>query len=277
MNKIAKLFDKSAPDQAALDAIEAMPEPRRRYLFAMTPRSGSSYLCDVMTKTRIFGAPGEALNQEFIPNIAKKIPGRSPDEYLRNFIRAKAGRNGVSGLKASWFQFNNFTQAMGDKAYLGGFKHIYLTRRDLAAQAVSLYKATSTSVFHTNIQHGEAAVGKLQALEYDYAEIAKWYEHIVQQEKGWQAYFMENRIFPLCVSYEDIDEDVLGVMKRIATYVGVRPDRVALPKESSVFKKVSDTRNLEWARRFILERNRQAEGEDAERPVSEHIQVAQAG
>lgn len=254
MNKIPTLFTTLVADPAKLAEIEAMPEPRRRYLIAITPRSGSSYLCDVMTKAKLFGAPGEALAQEFIPNIAKRIPGRTPDEYLRNFIRAKASRNGVAGIKASWFQFNNFVESMANREYLAGFKFIYLTRRDLASQAVSLYKATATSVFHTNIKHRKEALKKLTALEYDFHEIEKWYDHIVCQERGWQAYFLEHRIFPLCVSYEDIDEDALGVMRRIASYIGVRPGKVVLPEDASVFKKVSDIRNQKWARRFILER-----------------------
>lgn len=233
-----------------IEALQAKPEPRRRYIIAITPRSGSSYLCDTMAKGKRLGMPGEMLNQEFIPSILKSIPGRTPDEYLRHVLRAKATKNGVAGLKASWFQFRNFTQSMSDLEYLAGFKYIYLTRRDLAAQAVSLYKATSSSVFHTNIQHQDKALEKLDTLEYDFKLIKKWYEHIVSQEQGWKAYFYENRIFPLCIAYEDIEEDVLGVMKRIAMFVKVNPDMVQLPEMESVFKKVSDQRNVEWAHRF---------------------------
>ena len=88
---------------------------------------------------------------------------------------------------------------MDDHSYLSGFKYIYLTRRDLAAQAISLYKATETSVFHTNVQHSEEAISKLRSLQYDYEKIKEWYVHIDRQEKGWQAYFFNNRIVPLCV------------------------------------------------------------------------------
>ena len=112
---------------------------------------------------------------------------------------------------------------MIDHSYLAGFKYIYLTRRDLAAQAVSLYKATETTVFHTNIQHSQDAISKLQTLGYDYEKIKEWYVHIDRQEKGWQDYFYENNIFPLCITYEDIDENVFKVLKRIARFVHVDP------------------------------------------------------
>ncbi len=220
---------------------------------AITPRSGSSYLCDVMTKIKLFGTPGEMLNQEFIPKIIQRIPARTPEEYIRNVVRSRKTKNGISGLKASWFQFKGFSEIMNDCSYLSGFKYIYLTRRDLAAQAISLYKATETSVFHTNIKHSEEAMTKLQSLEYDYEKIKEWYVHIDRQEKGWQAYFYKNRIFPLCLNYEDVDDDLFGVIKRIATFVGVDPNNVKIPAEASVFEKIRDQRNIEWAHRFSLE------------------------
>jgi LPS sulfotransferase NodH len=95
----------------------ALPEPRSRFIIAITPRSGSSYLCDLMTKVKLLGSPGEVINQKFIPKILKRIPGRNPDEFLKNILRFRKTKNGVSGLKASWFQFRNFKNAMIDEHF----------------------------------------------------------------------------------------------------------------------------------------------------------------
>lgn len=105
MNDIQKLFSSSTVDDDRIKHIDSLPEPRSRFLIAITPRSGSSYLCDVMTKIKLFGVPGEMINQQFIPEIIKKIPGRTAEEYIRNVIRCRKTKNGISGLKASWFQF----------------------------------------------------------------------------------------------------------------------------------------------------------------------------
>jgi trehalose 2-sulfotransferase len=253
MNEVAHLFIDSNVDNQRIEQINALPEPRSRYIIAITPRSGSSYLCDMMARTRRLGLPIEAVNEELMPGILTRIPGRTPEEYLRNVMRVKKTRNGVSGLKASWFQFRNFLQPMKDQTHFKDFKYIYLIRRSLAAQAVSLYKATASGVFHSNVQHGEDAIAKLNSLDYDYEKIREWYTHIVQQEFGWKDYFYCNRIFPLCLTYEDIEIDILGVLKRIATYVGVNPNNVKLPDEPSVFKRINDRRNTEWAQRFSME------------------------
>jgi LPS sulfotransferase NodH len=253
MNKIPEIFDNPVIDFKRLSALQAQQDPRSRYMIAMTPRSGSTYLCDLMSQINRFGRPNELINQDGVPRIMKDSPGRNPDEYIRNVMRDRQTENGVSGLKASWFQFENFMNSMNDQAYLSGFKYIYLTRRNLAAQAVSLYKATSTGVFHTDTQHGGDVMEKFEALEYDYDSIKYWHEHIVVQEKGWQNYFYENRIYPLCISYEDIEENVLKVMQRIAVYVGDEPNTVYMPIEQSIFKKISDHRNGQWTRRFSIE------------------------
>jgi LPS sulfotransferase NodH len=252
MNYIKDIFRDATINHDRLNQIEDMLDPQCRFLIAITPRSGSSYLCDLMTKLKIFGIPGEVLNQEFIPKIIKNFPGRNPEEYIRNVMRARKTKNNVAGLKASWFQFRNFRDSMTDSSFLAGFKYIYLTRSDLAAQAVSLYKATETSVFHTNIQHSEQAITKLESLGYDYEKIEEWYNHIDRQEKGWQNYFLENHISPLIITYEDIDNDILEVLTRIASYLEVDIKNIKMPEEASVFKKIRDQRNIEWAQRFSL-------------------------
>lgn len=253
MNEIINIFNNQKLDITKLEKTKALPEPKYRYIIAITPRSGSSYLSDVMTHTENLGRPAELLSQTVISNVLKTICGRNPDEYLRNAMRLRKSRNSVSGLKASWFQFRNFKDCVTDKNYLLGFKYIYLIRRDLNAQAVSLYRATASNVFHTNIKHSEEAINKLNTLEYDFNEIKKWHKHIVDQEQGWQKFFYENDIVPLCIFYEDIEADILGVLKRIANYIGISADSISLPEKTSVFEKVSDNRNIEWTHRFALD------------------------
>jgi len=253
MNDILDIFKNAELDQKKLDALEKTPDPKYRYIIAITPRSGSSYLSDVMANTKQFGKPGEFLNKPFIPNILKAIPARTPDEFLRNTMRYRASKNGVSGLKTSWFSFKNFKESLEDKNDLKNYKYIYLTRRDLDAQAVSLYRATSSNVFHTNIEHSSEAIKSLKSQKYDYNLIKQWYEHIAEQESGWQQYFSENDIFPLFIAYEDIEHDILNVLKRISKYIDLQEGNISLPETSSIFKKVGDKKNIRWTHRFALE------------------------
>ena len=128
---IAELFSQLPFDEARHAQVSAIDEPSPRYLIAMTPRSGSSHLCDVLKNTGRLGRPGEMLSREFIPNIVKSAPGRDADDYLATVMRVIRTPNGVSGLKASWFQFDHFRGAMRDPSVFDKFKVIYLTRRNL--------------------------------------------------------------------------------------------------------------------------------------------------
>jgi trehalose 2-sulfotransferase len=249
---VKKLFAKLPFDVVRHAEVAALDEPAPKYLIAMTPRSGSSFLCDVLKNTRLMGRPGEMLSQLFIPNIVKSAPGRTPDEYLGQVMRVIKSRNGVSGLKASWFQFNDFQLAMEDPSVFLKFRFIYLTRRDLAAQAVSLYRATESNVFHTNVEHSSTELGKLAALRYDFAKIKEWHTHILAQERGWQKFFAEHGIYPLAITYEDIESDVSLVAKRIAGYIG-RPRAAQNATAESIFKKIGERANVEWAAQFTLD------------------------
>lgn len=249
---VAELLAASNVDSKRYAQVLAMPEPRSPYLIAMTPRSGSSHLCDVLSNSGKLGRPGEMLSREFIPEIVKSAPGRDADEYLRQVMKVIRTPNGVSGLKASWFQFDDFRRAMKDPSALLKFRFIHLTRRDLAAQAVSLYRATATNVFHTNVDHPPEALGQLAALEYDFEKILHWHDHIAAQERGWQAYFDENRIYPLAISYEDIERDVVAVSRRIAGFIG-RPHAAKGVVADSKFRKLGERQNIEWSARFALD------------------------
>lgn len=174
MKRIDRLFAVIEPNLRQLDELASISDPRSCYVIAITPRSGSSYLCDVMKELKCFGTPTEALNDKFIPRNMRKVPGRSPDEYLRNYMRSRKTKNGVSGVKASWFQFQNFIKCISEMSYVLGFKYIYLTRSDIIAQSVSLYKATTSQVFHTNKKHSEKALQILESLEYDHEKIEHW-------------------------------------------------------------------------------------------------------
>lgn len=250
--KITQLFASLPYDAARAAEVEAIPDPAPRYLIAMTPRSGSSHLCDVLKNTKLLGRPGEMLSQLFIPNIVKTAPGRDADEYLRQVMKVVRTRNGVSGMKASWFQFNDFQGALKDPEVFKGFRFVHLTRRDLAAQAVSLYCATASNVFHTNVDHTADERSKLAELQYDFAKIKEWHQHIVMQEKGWRDYFAAHNIFPLAITYEDIEDNVVDVINRIAHYIG-RPRAGAAASAESIFRKIGDRRNVEWAARFTLD------------------------
>jgi LPS sulfotransferase NodH len=197
---IEELFCNLIIDENVYQEIFKIKDPKTKYVIAITPRSGSSYLCDLMTKSGLLGSPDEFLPPVFMKEILSNIPAKDSDEYLRHVIKKTQSENGISGLKTSWFQFLEFYESMKDPSSLNQFKYVYLYRRDVAQQAVSLYKATETSMFHTNIEHNSDTLRKVKSIKYDFEKIDEWKRHIESQELGWQNFFQKNRINPLRIS-----------------------------------------------------------------------------
>lgn len=249
---LKSIFSDAVIDEQRYAKISALADPTLTYMIAMTPRSGSSHLCDVLKNCKRLGRPGEMLSRPFLPNILRSAPARSPDEYLKHVLRVIKTPNGVSGIKASWFQFNDFSQVLADVSLLRKFRFIYLTRRDIYAQAVSLYCATESNVFHTNKSHESSELAKLETLQYDYEKILYWKKHIEVQEEGWVKFFVQHNIYPLCITYEEIEASVTAVALRIGRYLN-RPQATHGLTEESIFQKIGDRRNVEWASRFMLE------------------------
>ncbi len=257
-DKIQEIKDvfQTSYDEVKREKLLLVPSVQARYLIAFTPRSGSSYLCDVLKRVKLFGKPDEFVSGNFLPNIRQRTaPSTSPEDYIDLVLRASRTPNGVSGFKASWFQFNNFMEAMTEPESFAKFKFIHLTRRDIAAQAVSLYRATATGVFHTNIEHGHEKLEALGRLEYDFDKIEEWCRHIEVQEDGWRNYFAMNNIFPLTITYEEVNADVLAVVKRIAHYLGRPRAAERITTVESVFQKIGQRQSVEWSCRFVLERD----------------------
>lgn len=239
------------------------PAPTLKYIIAFTPRSGSSYLCDVMKRNKVFGRPDEYLSLNFAPDLLRHAPGQSGEEYLDLILRHTT-QLGAAGLKASWFHFRDFLPQLSPERKFDDFKFIYLTRRSLADQAVSLYRATETNVFHTNIQHGENKLDALKKLRYDYDKIDQWHRHIEVQEQGWQQFFAKHNIFPLTLTYEDIEKDVGKAARRAANFL--QPphlDRLKHVGTESVFQKLGERRSLKWACKYILERDERSRAAQA--------------
>lgn len=265
-NPVKSIFASPKIDATKYDRLKALEDPAVRYVIAMTPRSGSSHLCDVIKTGKLLGRPGEVLSRDFIPNILKNVPAHTPDEYFTHVFRALRSSTGISGIKASWFQFKDFRAAMATPDVVDSLRYVYLTRRDLTAQAVSLYRATQTKVFHTNVEHSAESLAKLDELPYDYEQIKYWRNHIEVQEVGWQRFFVEKNIFPLCIHYEDIDANVSAVTQRIAAYIGRPRAAREVQPEASIFRKISSRKSVEWTARFDLEYDTEVRSQQEAQP-----------
>jgi len=129
---------------------------------------------------------------------------------------------------------------------------ISLIREDFVSQAISLYKATKTGLWHTTSQKLENFINADGELEYSREEIKRWLKHILDQEYGAEKLFKSMVVEPLRLTYEKLVANTLGCVKEIATYIGVvLPDNFSISTTRN--EKIGTSLNKQFKERFMAE------------------------
>ena len=211
-------------------------EPRP-YLLATVPRSGSSYVANLLWQTGCLGAPLEYIN--FLPEGPLGDAHGSPSrqvEMWREVLHTRTSPNDIFGIKAfpnqlAALQQGNprlldaivrFLLARGDETRV-----IHLMRRDREAHAISLARASLSGVWR-KVQEKD----NTEEPEFSANALAWAKREIDAQERIWEAMFRDLRIDPLTIWYEDVLADEQGALARVADYLGVTLDlenTVAIP------------------------------------------------
>ena len=138
-------------------------------LLVCAPRSGSTYLCDLLASSGKCGHPGEWIHDYNLPVFMEKAGvsdlSRELEKFLL-FVFEHGTRNGVFSIKIMYTAIMHLLkladrwQELGNQERLQMFLKTYfkdsivlfLERRDKLAQAVSYYKATQSGRWHSDNQ-----------------------------------------------------------------------------------------------------------------------------
>jgi LPS sulfotransferase NodH len=230
------------------------PLPATRYGIFFTPRSGSSWLTEVATRSGVLGNPGEFFNPGHIPKIARGLGADTLERYCALLQRARSP-GGVFGFEITWFQLERVFGS--EEAFLRAFParlpYIYLTRRNIVLQAVSLAKAVTTEVFHAP-QASAADLARADLdFAYDAALIADWLAHIREMERRSERFFARAGIVPVRLCYEQITRwGPSRTVRRLAAVAGVKAP-ADLPLADLAHRKIGTAKNARFARRFRSE------------------------
>ncbi|MDN5941339.1 MAG: Stf0 family sulfotransferase [Nitrospira sp.] len=244
------IFPETAIEPEALVKYRKGLEKYSTYVICMTPRSGSSYLADLLKKTGYLGQPGEFLNFNLagrtIARLAdEKIELRNILQYMTWLLKCRATKNCVFGVKASYWQFAPFINTGLDATLFGSPRLFRLQRRNLVKQGISLFIATQTKRFHSVSNPKDAK----EAPDYNDDKIRHWIQHIYTQEQGWSRYFSERKLAPLVIEYDDLSADADPVLRLISSQLGFTEKRPAADGLSK-HTKIGDRRSEEFFAMF---------------------------
>lgn len=226
---------------------------RRGYAIFFTPRSGSSWLTDVLSQTRRLGRPEEWFNPTFVPRVARSVNADNLVNYVK-MLRRKQAPGGIFGLEITYYQMS--ATFGGEELFLSLFAPqttcFFLIREDIVLQAVSLAKSVTSSVYHS-VNAPPEEISRADAdFQYDARTIRFWLKHILDQETRFEAFFERYSIAPMRLSYERMmtagPAATVGVFSNC---LGVSPPDAG--DERGRHTKIGTDKNTQFAARFAVE------------------------
>jgi LPS sulfotransferase NodH len=197
--------------------------PLKLVIVFATPRSGSSYVCDVLEGMGI-GRPKEHLRDTLIELFASSYRF-DKSAAIRNFLRYSA-KDGWVGTKLITHFVEDFVTTCGLADVAAAVEipidiyPIFLDRQDRAMQAISGELAARRGVWHITDAESRQKFAEAAPVRYDFYSILKRYIGYSSQSAFLQAMrtIFERRL-ELIYETDVVEQSVL--VDRLATFLGV--------------------------------------------------------
>jgi trehalose 2-sulfotransferase len=225
----------------------------RTFFVCSTPRTGSTMLGNLLAETGLVGRAGEYFGDGFRRDVVPGLTRRGFDDYLVDCVRHARG-TGVLGIKLHWDQVADLLHLLrlrrGHRGASDGDvlasvfpapHHVWLTREDTIAQAVSWWRAMTSGKW----TDGRPVTGEPR---FDADGIAGRLDRVEEHNAAWRGWFTANGIEPLPLTYEELTAEPAGAVRRTLAFLGVPlPDGLTV---EHVTEKQGDELNEDWIRRY---------------------------
>jgi len=208
-------------------AYAARVHPATGYFLCATPRTGSTWLCSLLSASGVLGRPASYFREPDEPMWAERfnIPvlnGRVRDyaAFVKAVRSAATTGNGVFAARVMWGSLERIIEGLpsgaSDRDVLerafGPLSFVLLTREDTDAQASSWARAEQTGVW----QEGDDA---LEVPRLDVPSPQDYATTIGAHNAAWEEWFDRQSIEPHRVSYEELVHDPDATVEGIAEFL----------------------------------------------------------
>ena len=236
--------------------------PEKTYILCSLPRCGT-YMFSGIMKDMHLGEPYEAFN--FGANRRYRSYYDVSDFYLlisRVLEKQTSPETGVFGVKFFWDHLERFYQQASKfdevkdlgldikemlEVFFGSPYYVFLRRRDILKQAVSLARAIQSNHFQTIDDTPDT--GSEGKVNYDANLTSQILMRILSEALLWKHFFNQFEIHPYQIWYEDLvsnrEKSILGVL----SYLGVGARNIPEPRT----KKLSTQTNNDWYNHYLEE------------------------
>jgi LPS sulfotransferase NodH len=201
---------------------------RLLYFIASVNRSGSSWLCQLLTSTGVVGEPGEIKSN------------RKEEQFQLN------RKTDPYGPKLQLEAMRRIWRVMTDEEKATA-KWVYLRREDKIRHACSLYRAQTTGVWHLRADGRKAGrVQRHNRVEYDRDGIQRRLRTIERRYEQWDQWFTRRTIEPFRLTYERLCSEPELCIREVVAFLG-RSYSGAVAGHTCVMR---DAITEEWAARL---------------------------
>jgi LPS sulfotransferase NodH len=241
------------PESRKADAYRSSapwPELRGCLGILFTSRSGSTFLSRELEKRFAIGTVRESFNLPVLGALTRNTQLKTPAAAARYSI-AQLQEDGWFGFKAGGPGLLVAERCGFVAHYLSRTVFILLLRRDIVAQAVSLAKAKSTTIYHS-LQRGrkkpEPAIYSSEAIARAVQDIVRGSNRILQYVRMTERPFRK-------VYYEDFADGNFATIDRICGELGAPARTRPAMRRIQDVAKIGDHINEEWCTLFREQMN----------------------
>jgi LPS sulfotransferase NodH len=217
----------------------------RGYMICTLPRSGSTYLCQLLQSTQVLGKPDEYFNTPAMRTHRDPKYPKDPLAQLDIVRSLGATTNGIYGVKLMTMHLALIAGRIDPFHDLPNVVLLRLTRRDLLSQAVSLARARQTRQF-------DAKDPQQGVPTYSATRIHHCLLDLQRQQAKWDNLFAQLAAQPLSFDYEELSRDPQHFVDLVAARMGIVPP-VAIDWASVTRSIQRDDSTREWRARFLEE------------------------
>ncbi|MCI5151125.1 MAG: hypothetical protein D3916_17370 [Candidatus Electrothrix sp. MAN1_4] len=216
-----------------------------------------------MQNTELAGWPEEYFLEENMSSWKKQWDTSTFQEYLGRVLQEGATENEVFGAKimmgSGYFEYftgklrtlpdckekDTSSSEMMDSVF-PNLHYIWVTRRNKVLQAISWWRAIQSGRW---FWRGEELPATDKKQGFNFESIDYLVQELVMREASWQEFFVEGRINPYVVMYEDFVSTYEEVALDILEYLDIPFAHEIMFKERSL-RKQADEQSEEWMRQY---------------------------
>jgi trehalose 2-sulfotransferase len=265
--------------------VTRLSKPIKAYLVCATPRSGSTLLCEMLRDTGRAGVPlehFEILRHSSLPRQPREYfedldaphvvdllapveagteSTETPEAWWARILTEGSTENGIWGGKIMWGHTADLVSRARELPGLGSAdldavlhellddpSLIFVTRRDKAAQAVSLWRAVQTQSWRSGVAPSGDSVA------YDFDAIDHLVSQLESDERSWIEWFERTGRPPLEVTYDRLDAAPAYTVELVLHALGLPNGRVSVPR----LTRQRDELSAAWIERYRQQRGRAA-------------------